>query len=46
VDRRIGASIIPNVAAIINSMSCKRNFSSKSKEKQQEKIEISKNEKS
>jgi hypothetical protein len=45
VDRRIGASYIPNVAAIINSMSCKRNFSSKSKEKQQEKIEISKNEK-
>jgi hypothetical protein len=42
VDRRIGASYIPNVAAIINSMSCKRNFSSKSKEKQQEKIEIEK----
>jgi hypothetical protein len=45
VDRIIGASYIPGVAAIIETMSRKRNFSSKSDEKKQDKMTASKNEK-
>jgi hypothetical protein len=45
VDRIIGASYIPGVAAIIETMSRKRNFSSKSDEKKQNKMTASKNEK-